>query len=104
MGFRPPVNRLANASLTIATGGVPGVSALVKSRPASIGVPYVLNQPGLTRLKYVRRSEAGIGGPSGNSIRLFHLVLLSGVTSDSAALDTPGTATAASINCRNSSG
>ena len=37
------------------------------------------------------RSFSGSGGPSGSSMRLFHVLPLTGVTADRAALATPGT-------------
>jgi hypothetical protein len=53
--------RLANASLTIATGCVPARSASVNSRPAMIRTPKVLKNAGLTVAMSRAMSSSSLG-------------------------------------------
>jgi len=59
-GLAPPKKCCAIAWLTIATNGAPCVSCVVKSRPASSGVPSVVKNSGETRLNHATPSSGDL--------------------------------------------
>jgi hypothetical protein len=94
--FVPVRKRFANAWLTMTTRVDEAESCRPKSRPARSGVPYVANQPGVTKLARTLTDWL--------SLRALLMPTLppspcSGVQTEAAAASTPGTARAASASC-----
>ena len=90
------MNRLTNASLTIATGRSVVRSASRKFRPRSNDTPYVANQPGLTMVDVTQRSCSANSGASAAWSCHLKLSGLNGVGNDTAVCDAPGTRPTAS--------
>ena len=96
IGDAPGENRRANASFTIITFGVAGVSRSSKSRPASTAMPKAANMPGVTQSDCLRRSAPGGGDvPGCDTTKSPTSVPASGAFIDPPATSTPGTAATA---------
>ena len=100
--MRPLRYRRTNVSFTIATGGVPTVSAAVKSRPCRRAMPRVSKYPGPTTFSAHDAENADLAGSPAIVRRAPDVrpcLMLSGMPKANAARSTPGSASTRSTAC-----